>query len=257
MSQVLIPDTLRDHRVNGGRVERDGNRFRLVLPPIGADAYADAQVDDYDHGTPRRFPNRPPQRLAIRARFSHQALKGTAGFGFWNHPFSRAGGVIEPPCNVWFFYSSPESDLRVARGLPGHGFKAAMLNSSPPGMMGGITRLPGVLRAASALLRLPGISRLILSAARTAVRAHETMLDVDSTLWHDYRLDWLEHEAHLAVDGRSVLRAPAPPGGPLGFVAWVDNYRATATGDAAPRGRNYEFAYVDVREEQWLEMIIA
>ena len=40
-----------------------------------------------------------------------------------------------------------------------------------------------------------------------------------------------------------------PPRSPLGFVAWVDNYRATAGGS-----RRYEFAYVDVTQEQWMEL---
>src|SRR5512143_1810645 len=96
---------LRDHLVNGGRVERDGTgtRLRLVIPPTRAEAYADAQLDDYDHGIPRHFTNLPPQHLRIRARFSHSEMKGTAGFGFWNHPFSRTGAVLDPPSNVWFF----------------------------------------------------------------------------------------------------------------------------------------------------------
>ena len=108
---------LKPHLVNGGWIEWDGERVRLLVPPTSASAYTDAQLDDYDHALPRRFANHPPQRLKLWARFSHPAgvLKGTAGFGFWNHPFTRQGAVLEPPRNVWFFYSSPES--RAPLGL--------------------------------------------------------------------------------------------------------------------------------------------
>lgn len=249
---------LREHLVNGGRVERAGERdderdgernsahYRLVIPPIGADTYADAQLDDYDHGLPRHFTDLPPQHLHIRARFSHREMKGTAGFGFWNHPFSRTGAVLEPPSNVWFFNSSTESDLQVARGVPGHGFKAAMLNGG---------RMPkGVMRIAGSIftfmLKAPFIANLLMSVGRAVVNAHEVVLTLDMTEWHDYEIDWLSQEAIFRVDGTEVLRAPHPPRCALGFAAWVDNYRATASSGA------YQFAYVAAQQEQWLEMVI-
>ncbi len=254
---------LRTHLVNGGRVDRpaDGDHFRLVLPPIGAATYADAQIDDYPHEPPRKFTNAPPQHLRLRARFSHTDMKGTAGFGFWNHPFDRDGGVLAPPCNAWFFYSSPESRLQVARHGPSHGFKASLLNSAPGLRSSGraavaFNRLTAAAvrlatPALNLLLRAPGLSGLVLSAARSAVQARETALDLDMTGWHEYSLDWHADVATFAVDGRQVLRAPNPPRAPLGFVAWVDNYRATAGGS-----RRYEFAYVDVMQEQWMELQI-
>ncbi len=239
-------DQLRFHLVNGGRIEQDGNRYRLIIPPVTADAYSDAQIDDYAHVPPYRFSNRPPQAVRLRARFSRQNMKGTAGFGFWNHPFSRTGAVIAPPCNVWFFNSSPESDMRVARHTSGHGFKAAMLNSGSAG--GPIVSAAG--RAFSLLLKIPVVSTATMAAARAMVSASEVELSIDMTSWHDYELDWRTDIATYRVDGREVLRAPHPPAQPMGFAAWVDNYRATAAGSA------YRFAYVASEEEQWLELEI-
>lgn len=259
-NQAMNITHLRPHLVNGGRVERDGPRARLILPPTDARAYADAQLDDYAHQPPYSFNHAPPQRLAARARFSSNDLKGTAGFGFWNAPFTQDGGVTEPPCNVWFFYSSPESDLRVTRDAPGHGFKAAMLNSYPStnravaGAFGLLMKLGSPLL--NWMLRRRALSGLVLSAARATVQAREVLLNVDMTAWHEYALDWRPEQAVFSLDGRVVLRAPGPPKGPLGFVAWIDNYRATASGDA-PRGASaYEFAYVDVQQEQWMELEI-
>jgi hypothetical protein len=242
----MTPFALREHLINSGRVDRDGQHYRLTIPTTSADTYVDAQLDDYEHTLPRQFTNHPPQTMTIRARFSHQQVKGTAGFGFWNHPFSREGAVIDPPCNVWFFYSSPESDLRVARGFPGHGFKASMLNSG---------RMPRVVVTIGSmlfnlLLRVPVISKLIMSAARSAVNTSEIMLNLDMTVWHEYKLNWLPNVATFCVDGKEILRAPHPPQMALGFAAWIDNYRASAGGS------HYQFAYVAVTQEQWMELEI-
>ncbi|BCX04897.1 MAG: hypothetical protein KatS3mg053_2835 [Candidatus Roseilinea sp.] len=236
-------------------MERAGDAFRLVIPPATREAYTDAQLDDYEHALPRRFANAPPQQLRLRARFSHPAgvLKGTAGFGFWNHPFTREGGVIEPPRNVWFFYSSPESDMQIVRDAPGHGFKAASLHTPLPstehrGVWAGLTK--AMLVAGNLALKLPGVSVLAMAAARSIVQAREALLNLDMTQWHRYELDWLPDAAVFRVDGEAVLRAPSPRG-PLGFVAWVDNYRAVAARDG-----QYAFAYVDVPEAQWMEVEI-
>ena len=244
--ESMLPARLKSHLINGGRLERDGKRYRLIIPPITSDSYTDAQLDDYDHALPRVFSNRPPQKLHVRARFSHREPKGTAGFGFWNHPFSREGVIIAPPCNVWFFYSSAESNLQVARNKPGHGFKAAVLNSG---------NIPRPIMAVAglvfnAVLRLPGIAALTMASARAVVNANETMLAVDQTQWHDYEIDWLDDAAIFRVDGHEVLRAAHTPRQAMGFAAWVDNYRASAAGD------EYRFAYVGVAEEQWLEIEI-
>ncbi len=244
------------HLINGGRVERDGPRVRMTIPATTAETYADAQIDDYEHELPRRFANAPPLRLSVRARFSHNrdALKGTAGFGFWNHPFSREGAVVDPPRNVWFFHGSPESDLEVARGAPGNGFKAAMLNSPPiPLSAGGtpnlLSRLAGA--AANLALRARPLARMAMAAGRLVVNAREQMLDdavPDLRDWHIYSLDWQADAAVFSVDGAESLRARRPPSAPLGFVAWIDNYRVSAAG-----GR-YEWGYVASPEPQWLEL---
>jgi hypothetical protein len=237
---------LREHLISGGRVERDGQCYRLIIPPVGADGYTDAQLDDYEHGQPSSFTNRPPQDLRIRARFSHPEMKGTAGFGFWNHPFSRTGAVLAPPSNVWFFNSSPESDLRVARGVPGHGFKAAMLNGGQ--MPAGVARVAG--QAVSLLLRVPLAARIIMSVGQAVVHANEALLTLDMSAWHEYELTLRPQAAVFRVDGTTVLSAPHPPLGALGFAAWVDNYRASASAG------NYQFAYVACAHEQWLELEI-
>lgn len=252
-SIVMRRSMLKPHLVNGGRIEHAHGVYRLIIPPTPAAAYADAQLDDYDHVQPAVFGNAPPRRWAARARFSHASLAGTAGFGFWNHPFTRDGGVVAPPRNVWFFYGSPESDLRLVRGSPGHGFKAAMLHTPPlplgmrSGLAGLVSRATGA--ALDMALRWRPTATVALAAGRAYVRAREAMLDVDMTQWHRYEIDWRADVAILSVDGVERLRATKPPRGPLGFVAWVDNYRASASADGL-----YRFAYVETTEPQWMEL---
>jgi hypothetical protein len=241
----------------GGHLDPAGEALRFTIPAVGPKLYADSQIDDY-HGRKRSaFPWRPPLRLEVRARMSHPAaqadsnapeagLRGTAGFGLWNDPFTlTGGGVLAPPSVVWFFYASPPSDMALVEGVPGWGWKAATLDSG---------RLPSLLVAPAALVailltKIPGLGRPVMAAARRAIRAHEALLSAGLTDWHDYRIDWGEREAVFQVDGAEVLRAPEPPRGPLGFVAWVDNQYAVAT----PQGK-YGFGVIETGEPQWMEL---
>jgi len=63
-------------------------------------------------------------------------------------------------------------------------------------------------------------------------------------------LNWRPEIATFHLDGKEVLRAAHPPQAALGFAAWIDNYRASAGGN------RYEFAYVGVTQEQWMEIEI-
>ena len=238
--------TLKTLEIGGGQVQPAGEQIRLTLPPLSGKAYADAQCDDY-HGLRRsQLPQRPPVTMALRARASHAAPAGTLGFGFWNDPFTLSGGVLAAPNVVWFFYASPPSDMALAEGVPGRGWKAATLNAG---------RLPAPILAPAALAailltRLPGLGRPIMRAARRVVQAHEALLDdAPLTAWHDYELEWQRGGAVFRVDGKERLRSPAPPGGPLGFVLWIDNQYAIAS-----REGKFGFGLCEVKEEQWLEV---
>jgi hypothetical protein len=234
------------YEIGGGIVERTGDEWRLRLPPLNGAAYADAQIDDYGCASAQfTFAHRPPAMLRLRARFSHrfENLHGTAGFGWWNHPLTPGGGLT--PRSLWFFFGSRESDLQFARGVPGCGFKAALFDALP---IAPTWRLPrathtsglgaqtpptaGLIeRAAAWLLRRRALAALGVRTAQRIAHAQEQLLDIDATQWHEYEIDWRTDRAVWRIDGREVLRAERPPRGPLGFVAWIDNYRATFTRD--------------------------
>ncbi len=226
------------------RLERMPGTMRFVVDGARSTGLSDAQIDDYHGLALRSYPWRPPVRLEVRARMSHPAeqLRGTAGFGFWNDPFTQQGATTSAPNNVWFFFASPPSDMRLVPNVPGWGWKAAMLNGgNPPGW---------IVRLGESILRLPGLGRVAQRAARTQVRAAECVLeDVSPADWQVYRLHWSAHEVRFWVGDREVLRAENPPTVPLGFVAWMDNQWARFT----PAGE-FAFGLLDVPQEQWMEV---
>ncbi len=241
--------------LGGGQVtfEAQTGRGRLWVPPTPARHYTNAQLDDY-HGLTRgarrlgrpRFAGGPPAHLSLRARTSHPAPIGTLGFGFWNEPFSVSGSVLSTPNVVWFFYASPPSDMALAPGVPGWGWKAATLNT---GRLPGLLLAPAAL-AAIALTRVPGLGRPVMALARKFAVAHEALLTAAALdQWHHYQLDWQPGAAVFAVDGVERLRAPAPPTRPLGFVMWIDNQYAIAS----EAGR-FGFGVQPLPEAQWLEI---
>lgn len=238
----------------GGTLGISNSRLRLALSAATSRHYADAQIDDYTGKSLSRYPWRPPLRMEVRARSSHlirpgrdsapEFLRGTLGFGFWNFPFTLAGGVPRLPDAVWFFGASPPSNMALVPGVPGCGWKAQIVHAHRwQSLAAGIPAL-----GAMAWARLSNDDRAAVRWVRRVTGAHEILLDAPLVEWHDYALEWHANHACFWVDGREVLVAPDPPPGPLGFVAWIDNQYAIAT----PRGA-FRFGLVDSGSE-WLEI---
>lgn len=230
--------------IGHAQIENEPGVLRFVVDGAEDGALSDAELDDHRTAPRHRLAWQPPLRMTVRARTSHRAgeLLGTAGFGFWNDPFDWTGNVQAPPNALWFFYGSPQNDMAFVRGVRGHGWKAATLNG------GRSNKLEMTL--GNFIFRLPGMSKLVFALAQTRIRAREKTLDeVALTDWHEYRIDWLAHEAIFLVDNVEMLRAPNPPTMPLGFVAWVDNNAASI----GP-GRDFGFQRIAVPQRQWMEL---
>jgi hypothetical protein len=220
---------------------------RLVLAGATQRAYSDAQLDDYQARPPGAMPWRAPAVMTVRARCSHGPgrLRGTAGFGFWNDPGPGGRGRSALPRAVWFFYASPPSDLRLARDVPGHGWKAAMIDAVG---WRTVALLPLGL-ACLPLMWSPAGYRRLWPFFQRALRVAEAPLAVDPTAWHSYRIEWRPAGARLLVDDRVVLESDRPPRGRLGAVLWLDNRYAVVT----PQGR-LRWGLLEVPERQWLEL---
>lgn len=242
--------------IGGASLATSDSVLRMAFAETQQGHYADAQIDDYGTRARSAFPWRPPLRMEVLARSSLPAatttrtgehspvLRGTAGFGFWNYPFSIRGDVLMLPEAVWFFYASPPSNMALVPGVSGWGWKAQVIHSMRPGALA--ATLPMALSASFALF-----TGEIRPAARWMQRltgAHEALLDVEMADWHTYALEWQPEAATFWVDDQEVLRAPQPPTRPLGFVAWLDNQFAIAT----PRGA-FRFGTVS-SGPQWFEI---
>ncbi|MBN1660063.1 MAG: hypothetical protein JXA93_16805 [Anaerolineae bacterium] len=231
----------------------DGETARFEVSGATAQAYSNAQIDDYQ-GVPRRsFPWWPPLCLIVRARFSHPAgeLKGTAGFGFWNDPFVMTGGRMPAlPRAVWFFNGSPPSNIKLVLDVPGHGWKAATIDAlGLRPLLWGLT-----VPITMPLMNVPAIYRRLWPRIQRTLHIDEAPIDVDMTQWHTYKLEWGQARARFwvtldgAPQGPPLLDAPAPRG-PLGCVIWMDNQYLVAT----PQGR-FRWGMLAVPGEQWMEV---
>jgi hypothetical protein len=245
-------------RVAAGRaaLESTGASLRLSVSDAPARPYSNAQIDDYQGLRRRRFPWSPPLRLTVRARFSHPPaaadvapgshLLGTAGFGFWNDPLLMTGARWPAlPRAVWFFYSSPESNLKLDLYTPGPGWKAATIDMAKPIAL----PLAALAPVLVPLMNIPRMYRAIWPAVQRALKIRERSLDVAMTDWHTYQLDWDTQRTGFRVDGAPVLEHAPSPRGPLGFVMWMDNQAMVVT----PWGR-LGWSSLPIPGCQWMEV---
>ncbi len=225
----------------GGLVTRIGDLYRLQRPVTERAWYADAEMSDH-HAW------RPPLTLTVRARFSHpiHELRGTAGFGFWNAAVSPGLRRIRLPQSVWFFGAGPPHDVPLALGVPGRGFKAAVLDTRRLGFLALAPTAPiGFL-----MMRVESLYRRLWPIAQRSMGVSEVDLaPLDITQTHDYTFRWEASRVLFSVDSSAVLETTAAPRGPLEFVAWIDNAYAIAT----PRGR-FEFGLTATPDSQWIDL---
>jgi hypothetical protein len=156
-------------------------------------------------------------------------------------------GVRVPalPRAIWFFYASPESNMKLDLYTPGHGWKAATIDTQ---------RLPFYLLAPTAPLAIPLMNIRLLYRAlwpigQRAISVSEAAIDAGLTGWHTYTLDWGLRRARFAVDGATVLDCASPLRGPLGFVMWIDNQAMVAT----PWGQ-FGWQALPLDAEQWMDV---
>jgi hypothetical protein len=234
----------RPTQIGGGRLVVTDLGLRLLVAGARAGRYADAQIDDYAGLPRRRFPWRPPLRLTVRARVSGP-LVGTAGFGFWNNPAALLGGRPALPAAIWFFHASPPSDMPLALGVPGHGWKVACIDATRPAALAWAPFAPPVLL----LNRAPTLYRRIWPRVQRALSIAEAPIPALGQDWHTCALEWRERSARFTIDGVVVFETDRVPRGPLGFVAWLDNQWAVVT----PWGQ-FGWGLLETAEAQWMDL---
>ena len=123
------------------------------------------------------------------------------------------------PQAAWFFFGSPPNDLPLAHHGVGRGWFASTINA----------------RSLKAIMLIPAAPIVLLlnqfRPLRNRIWPHiqERLgitfrpLQVEMTEWHTYCVHWDKTGCTFLVDEHEVLRTEAAPGGPLGFVCWLDN----------------------------------
>ncbi len=232
----------------GGHLELRGQTIRLVNENTLTDMYTDAQLDDYQGLSRHKFYWHPPLTLQVQACFSHGSgvLSGTAGFGFWNDPFAMTEARWPAwPCALWFFYSSPPSNMKLEQHTPGPSWKAATIDARRWPFFALLPFAP----IAVPLMNVSWLYRLCWPIGQRAIHVNETSLAVDMTTWHDYTIVWQSHRVIFSVDEQIVLDCHTSPKGPLGFVAWLDNQYMIVT----PWG-NFGYGLLAKASQQWMEL---
>ncbi len=246
----------RRYVVGAGALEPTGSTLRFVTTDTTSRQYSDAQIDDYQGLPRRRFSWRPPLRLTVRARFSHPAgqLRGTAGFGFWNDPFMMTGARFPTlPRAVWFFYGSPPSNMKLDLRTPGHGWKAATIDTLRPAAL----LLAPLAPLAVLLMNIRPLYRALWPPIQRALNVREATVEAETcgepsrtmTGWHTYTIEWGTERTHFSVDGGRVLEDAPSPQGALGFVMWLDNQYMVVT----PWGR-LRWGLLKIPGRQWMEV---
>lgn len=223
--------------------------LRLTDQPTPPGSYTNAQITDYDY---QHFTMRwsPPLRMRVTASASAPAagLRGTAGFGFWNHPLtpSRKRRIPRLPRAVWFFFASPPGGLNLAYGVPGTGWLAMTADLMRPRALAlAPLALPVVL-----LNQSPALYRRIWPPLQRILSVSQQPLD---GAWlaerHTYEIDWRTNGVTFRVDGSVVHEAPVQPGGGVGFVAWIDNQYMRVS----PRGE-FGWGLLPLEQPQTLDL---
>ncbi len=207
-----------------GEVLLRGGEVHLSIPLADSESYHDAQISDY-HAAEPRFDNRPPLRLSLLAR-GEGDIRGTAGFGFWNQVFVPGRRRFRLPQAIWFFFGSPPNDIALARGVPGHGWKAATINARGWRFYGLLPLAPLGFLA----MRSKRLYQQLWPVGQRAIGVCEAPLDpILLQDFHRYAIDWHVDRVVFSVDDQVVLCSERAPNSALGFIAWVDNQYAIVT----------------------------
>lgn len=207
--------------IGNGQVQVTDDAYTLTMPPVTEATYHDAQITSYK--TRHDFQFEPPLTLTLRAHAPSQ-IHGTAGFGFWNHPYVRL------PKAIWFFHGSPPNNMPLAKGVPGHGWKCATFDAANWRFLSLLPTAPiGFLLMRSRFFynRLWGIGQRALGVDEHLL--DEALLNAP----HDYGIQWEKQRVRFSVDDKVVFETDHVPKGKLGFIAWIDNQYAIVT----PQGR--------------------
>ena len=178
-------------------------------------------------------------------RASTTDLRGTAGFGFWNHPFAPNESTFDLPQAVWFFFGSPPNDLPLAPDGLGQGWFVSTLDATTLRAWSMAPVAPLVVL----LNRWPRFRQRVWPVVQQRLGISYAPILAAMDAWHDYELTWAKDGCRFLIDGKLVLQTEQSPRGPLGFVCWLDNQFMVVT-----RNGRFRWGTLPVAESQMLEI---
>ena len=98
-------------------------------------------------------------------------------------------------------------------------------------------------------MNVKAIYRTCWPIGQQAIGVKEALVPAEMTGWHTYSINWQRKSAQFTVDGNLILECNPSPGGPLGFVMWLDNQYMIAT----PWGK-FGYGLLVTPAEQWMEV---
>ncbi|MFC2054163.1 hypothetical protein ACFLV7_07675 [Chloroflexota bacterium] len=246
------PFGLKPNLTAGAEVAEIGEgAWRLEIPAGTERRYRLAQLDDYSSLPRRSFPWAAPVNLELRARSSAGVIPGTWGFGLWNDPFAMGlltsvRGFRLPilPNAAWFFFASAPNYLSLRDDLQAQGWLAATFCSPDR-----IYPLLALGAPAITLLVFPPAARLLRRLASRIIKQDMVSLNVQTTDWHTYSIDWQVEEVNFRLDGELAFKTIVVPKAPLGLVLWIDNQYAAFP----PTGR-IRYGMLANTEPAWIEI---
>ena len=98
------------------------------------------------------------------------------------------------------------------------------------------------------LLLWPRLARHLRPLFQHLITEDSFSLDVDSTQWHEYSLEWLVDGVSFRVDDQTYGTAITPKG-PLSLVIWIDNQFA-----AFPPNGQLSYGTLENPQSAWMEI---
>ncbi len=247
-------------RWGDGIVATDNSILKLNLKSAEDSAYSNMQLDDYTMLSRRNYHWRAPLTMEVKARFIFSdnqenksgEFQGTAGFGFWNNPFSPNTGIHALPESIWFFYASSKSQMVLSKNGFGNGWKAQVVHSIR--WVNFLYFIPTSL--AVLLAKFTDITGYSLDWIEKFSGVEEKIIDQDMSSWHTYKIEWRKKMSEFYIDDKKIMTSKNSPSQPLGFVAWVDNQYSVVTpkgmikfGTTNTKGLSLEIDYVNIQSD--------
>jgi hypothetical protein len=206
-------------------IHRHGSLHLTLIPGEEPGCYSSVELSEYQPQQ-RNFQFKPPVRMKVRAYSSlHPSnMRGSAGFGFWNHPLDAEQPDFGRPLGLGFSFATPPAHLDPTKNIAAYGLRALVMDVQKWQFT------PLIPVKGMAMIRNPKLQQMLTQRERKTGSLSECWLNPTLlTAEHEYCLEWRPDGAIFSVDGEVVHTIERVPQNALGFVARIDNQTSVIT----------------------------